>query len=137
MNDRPPGWTRVLGPLLAMYWLIMFAATHLPQSALPQTSLGDKTEHFIAYGLLGFSISIWLSLAKPRLRHPLIIALLIALIYGAVDELTQPIVNRYADLRDWLADAIGAALGIALASLVLFAWKRKSRLSATTDTAQP
>lgn len=118
-------WCRALGPLLAVYWLVMFAATHLPQAAMPQTTLGDKTEHFIAYGVLGFLLATWLALAKPRVRHPMIIALAITLIYAAVDELTQPIVNRHADLRDWLADAIGAALGVLAASLLLYAQRMK------------
>ena len=36
------------------------------------------------------------------------------MLYGAIEETTQPLVNRVASLIDWLADAIGATLGLAV-----------------------
>ena len=77
MTDAPPRRSfiiRALGPITAMYWLMLFAATHLPQMALPTTTLGDKTEHFITYGILGALLATWLGLAR-RSRHPLLVAL--------------------------------------------------------------
>lgn len=103
------GW---LGVVLAVYWLGIFAATHLPQAALPQTNLGDKTEHFIAYGLLAFLMTAWLRLTRSRRRGVGLLVLAVCIAYAAADELTQPIVNRFADFRDFLADAVGAGLGV-------------------------
>lgn len=121
---------RWLGPLLAVYWLAIFAATHLPQAALPPSTLGDKAEHFIAYGLLAVLLNLWLIHRFPRLPMPWLWTLCIAMAYGAIDELTQPIVNRHAALGDWIADATGAALGVLLVNTVLFAvarWRGRGR----------
>lgn len=114
----PPrrGW---LGPLLASYWLLIYTATHLPQAALPQTSLGDKTEHFIAYALLAGIMLPWVMHRWPAARFPWLIVLLVSMAYGGIDEITQPIVNRYADLRDWLADSTGAAIGLGVSMTVI------------------
>lgn len=112
------GW---LGAVLAVYWLGIFAATHLPQAALPQTHLGDKTEHFIAYGLLAFLMTAWLRLARARRRGVGLLVFAVCTAYAAVDELTQPIVNRFADFRDFLADAVGAGLGVLVG---MFAFRR-------------
>jgi VanZ family protein len=110
---------RWLGPLLAIYWLLIFAATHLPQAALPPTQLGDKTEHFIAYGILSFIMMFWIKLTRPRMRGVAIVVLAVCTLYAAVDELTQPIVNRHCDVRDFLADSVGAGIGILISMLLL------------------
>ena len=104
---------RWLGPLLAVYWLTLFAGTHVPPVAVPVTTLGDKTEHFIAYGVLGLLLVSWLRLTgRPATRRAAVwIALALAISYAAVDELTQPLVGRACDVRDMLADAVGAAIG--------------------------
>ena len=39
-------------------------------------------------------------------------------IFGLLDEWHQQFVNRDPDLMDWIADVIGASLGIAAASRV-------------------
>lgn len=110
-----------LGPVLGVYWLLIFSATHLPSAALPATSLGDKTEHFIAYGLLALLLYAWLALtARPSVRRRAVLLTLVLCIgYAAVDELTQPIVGRFCDYRDFLADAVGAALGTLVGMLLL------------------
>lgn len=118
---KPVRW---LGPIVAIYWLAAFSGTHLPNSALPMTTWGDKAEHFTAYGGLGFLLSIWIAFGKPNVRHPSIIALAVALTYGAIDEITQPIVYRVCDFGDWIADAIGSSLGVLLGTLVVFVIRR-------------
>jgi VanZ family protein len=108
-----------MGPLLGVYWLCIFTATHSPQATLPQTHLGDKAEHFIAYGLLALLMTAWLRYTRPQLRGATWIVLAVCVAYAAIDETTQPIVNRFADMRDFLADAIGASVGT-LIGMVLF-----------------
>ena len=65
----------------------------------------DKIEHFAAYGAITtlFALSI-----KDRLSLLSAAALFFAIsVLGAVDELTQPFVNRTASPFDWLADIVG------------------------------
>ncbi|MCS7034070.1 MAG: VanZ family protein [Phycisphaerae bacterium] len=124
-QDRTPRGSGWLGPVLALYWLALFAVTHLPQAALPKTHLGDKLEHFLAYAVLGGLLTAWMARRRARMRHPMVVALITVLGYAAIDELTQPVVNRHADLRDWLADAIGAAVGVGVSSIVLYFCHRR------------
>jgi VanZ family protein len=53
---------------------------------------------------------------------------LVYLVYGALDELTQPLTGREADVADWVFDAIG--VGLATLSLWLGfipKWVHRSR----------
>jgi len=118
VSDPAPARSRVLGPILAIYWLGIFAATHLPQTALPQPPMGDKTEHFIAYAGLSVLLMTWLIFTRPKVRYVWVVAILVCALYGAADEITQPIVNRFCDFRDFLADCVGAGLGILLTMIV-------------------
>lgn len=104
--------------LLVAYWLALAAATHVPR--LPQvvgTSGIDKVCHFAGFFGLGFLASLTVAIWRPASR-PLNwinlagIGLLLA-IYGASDELTQPLVGRSCELADWLADLAGLTMGIA------------------------
>ena len=68
----------------------------------------DKVEHVTAYGLIaGFFL---LSLKRPvRPAVPLIgLAILAAL--GALDETTQPLVERTCDLWDFASDLVGITI---------------------------
>ena len=82
--------------------------THIPQEVMPtrlQTSGLDKLEHVMAYGLITF-----LFILSPRNSYSMLSASLLffaVLVVGAIDELTQPFVNRIASFTDWLANVIG------------------------------
>ena len=58
----------------------------------------------------------------------------VAILYGAFDEITQPLVNRHAAWRDWLADVLGALAAIvifeAISALRKRAWFNSGRHSA-------
>ena len=47
-----------------------------------------------------------------RVRRFVGYVLIVAAIYGVLDELTQTLVGRSADVADWLADMVGATVGI-------------------------
>jgi VanZ family protein len=104
---------------LAVYWLILLVGTHLPQKTplLPKDRV-DKFVHAAAFAALALlCVATWeRTTARLKPRHLLWIWIAIAL-YAAVDEWTQTFVGRHASAQDWLADAIGAAFGLAL-----FAW---------------
>jgi VanZ family protein len=111
------------------YWLLLATATHLPPAKLPATHVSDKVEHFVAYLIL--AVLVYASLRKMRYRvgSALVIALVIALIYGAIDEQTQKLVGRDCSLRDWIADAGGAVAGGVVVSLAAPLAGRGARLA--------
>jgi VanZ family protein len=93
-----------------------FVMSHTPPPPPPSRPLiNDKLLHFCGFALLGMAV-IWrgLSAGRPyRLRAAAGWLLLLAA-YGAMDELTQPITGRTAELGDWVADVCGGATGIAI-----------------------
>ena len=109
MNATRNSLHRVTILFLAVYWLLLFVSTHLPARELAQLPAGsDKVVHFAAYFVLG-----WLLMGTFRPRHrprdAVILTLMVAAIYGAVDEGSQAFVpGRFPDRRDWLADIGGA-----------------------------
>ncbi len=98
------------------YWVTAFTLTHIPRVPPVGARGGDKTAHVIAYALLGALVylSLW---SGGRVRgFAALVTLGVALAYGALDELTQPLVGRSCELGDWVADAAGAALAVGVLS---------------------
>ncbi len=67
----------------------------------------DKWQHLVAFAALTFPLSAtkpskWMFIAP------------LALMFGALIEVIQPFVNRYGDLADFQADAIGVSIGVLL-----------------------
>jgi len=110
--------------LLSVGWVVAFGMTHTPGGDidLVPSFLSDKAMHAIGYCILG-GLSIWvLAASRPRLMGtPILTAYAGLLAYGAIDEWTQPLVNRSCELSDWIADACGAAVGVLVLSR-LAAW---------------
>jgi VanZ family protein len=101
---------------LAGYWLALFAATHLPVHfpGLPGAG-ADWLVHFAAFAILAWLlVSAWERTVGRLHRRHLHAAWWLLVLYAAADELTQLLVGRTASAADWLADAAGAALGLAL-----------------------
>jgi VanZ family protein len=75
----------------------------------------DKIVHLMLYAALG-----WFTGRALRTRRPLALALAFAAIgvFGAFDEWHQELFNRTPDFVDWVADMIGASLGLLAASRV-------------------
>jgi VanZ family protein len=113
---------------LIAYWLVLFAATHVPQD-FPAVPIDDwdKVAHFSAYAILGGMLATTRRLAGAALNFRHLLLLWIVLVaYGAFDEWTQPFVGREADVFDWVADAAGAAAGLALIVLVRSRYMNRS-----------
>ena len=104
---------RLLVAVLAIYWLVIAWGTHARSQDVGDLLLSDKVLHFSAF--LGLTVLMCWSFMqrRPTSRRAMVI-LLIALLYGVVDELTQTLIpSRHATLNDWLADCCGAVTGIA------------------------
>lgn len=90
----------------------LFTLTHIPVPA-PLTewvSMRDLALHFSAYGALAALTGAGYGRCWPA---PLLLAGLTG--FAALDEFTQGFVGRTPDVRDWGADALGAACGLGLA----------------------
>ncbi|MFK7777731.1 MAG: VanZ family protein [Gimesia sp.] len=106
---------------LILYWALMFTATHIPlqKGTLPQGT--DIPLHFIAYAGLSFLVIWWLSFQWDILSPKLLIMVLVGIsFYGVLDELIQgiPVLRRQPSLDDWVADTLGALLGIVFFLLI-------------------
>ena len=104
-----PGRRRLIWIALAVYWLGLFVATHLPPRHVPPIPVNDKIEHVGGFTILAMLLSILID--RRSATRAFLIVVGICLIYGALDEWTQPFVGRSCDLRDWLADSCGAIVG--------------------------
>lgn len=110
---------------LAVYWVLLFWGTHQP--SVPTVAVAnDKLLHLSAYAGLSFLLAV--SFAANTTRT-LFVCFLIAIGYGALDEITQPAFERSAELNDWFADIIGATAGIiayVLFARIVFGMQRRS-----------
>ena len=102
--------------------IIAFAiglATLTPVEKLPTVSGSDKVYHLISFAILTLPIAI----IRPR---AIWIILSLSIAFGGAIELLQPLVNRNCEMADFLADAVGAILGV----LVAGALRARSRPTA-------
>ena len=75
----------------------------------------DKVAHALSFGIL--ALLFYLATGRALL------SVLLASLYGVTDEFHQSLVpGRDADLFDWLADTLGAALAVS-AVLALTRWR--------------
>ena len=109
--------------LLAGYWLSMFVGTHLP--SIPNV-VSDKILHLCGYGGLAAVLLAWRASRGPVAFRTIGWLWLLIAGYGVFDEITQPIVGRHCDVADWIADLMGAAIGLAIM------WPVASRVFAST-----
>ncbi len=95
-------WVALAGLLVATHWPRLRVA--------PVDAPIDKLAHAAGFG----SLAALCLLAFPRIPRWGVAALMLAL--GAVDEWTQaiPVLRRSCDLDDWLADATGIVVALAL-----------------------
>jgi VanZ family protein len=114
--------------ILAIYWLAIFTATHVPQSKIPPKPVNDKLAHFGVFLVLGALLWPALGPIQSSLARRAVFCLAILCFYGAIDELTQPLFNRFCTLDDWLADGAGGATAVVLMTIIhSFRFRRVSR----------
>ena len=93
------------------YLVFMYIMTHLPMRF---DGAGDKLLHFLAFMALGFFAGFAIQM---HLRHRgyyayILPTIVFGLAYAWFDEVTQPLVGRWFDLQDILADGIGLVSGM-------------------------
>ena len=107
------------GPIIAFMALVYLLAG---QEGLPVSGRWlDKLVHAAAYGLFGvLCLRGFHGGMRPLRLWPSLLAILLTLGYGALDEWHQAQVpGRHSSLYDWYADAAGAAVALALWSVGL------------------
>lgn len=95
------------------FWLAAFALTHVPirQGGRDPIPHLDKVAHAAVYFLLTYLGGLRLLGQTPAISARVLLAwAAIYAAYGAMDEFTQPITGRDADLADWVFDALGVVL---------------------------
>lgn len=130
-DKHPQAIRRALIVSCACLWVFAFVATHWPQSDLPRIETSDKVLHFIGYLALGMILlGALMAHGLERARRIAIVAITLA-VYGALDEITQPIVGRVAAFGDWLADVGGALAAIVILELAAWLLLVRSRRGTT------
>jgi len=106
-------------------WICAFTATHIPASAAPELPAGDAALHAVGYfGLTALFVLTLAAYGRAR-RRRIVTAVVTMAAYAAFDELTQPLVSRYAAWGDWLADFVGAAAAVAATEVLFGLWARR------------
>ncbi len=111
-----------VGPVLA-YCAAIYIVSAMGEPPAPDFVFewGDKVAHAAAYALMGvlaLRATRWL---MPERSFPAqaVAAFLFCFIYGGLDEIHQSFVpGRHADIYDWIADGVGAALGIIATGMI-------------------
>lgn len=99
--------------ILAAYWVALFVLTHIPIKIRVPVTNWDKAAHVVAYAGLSFLLACVLSRPDRSAIRLCVAVLAMALFYGAADELIQALIpGRTADWKDWLADVLGAVIGL-------------------------
>ena len=94
----------------AAFWLAVVAGVVLalwPQPALdePWFEGVDKVEHALSFALL-----MWVG-RRAGYRRPIVLAVGLVMLGGAIEVAQGFTATRTAEWLDWLADALGIALG--------------------------
>jgi len=78
------------------------------------SGITDKLLHAAAYCVFGFlNLRAFHGGIRPMRQWPTLLAMILTLSYGAVDEWHQSLIPaRVASVHDWLADAVGAGLSL-------------------------
>ncbi len=132
--NHTPNLTRFRRTLLLMcilMWVSAFCLSHIPLPQLPDLPGKDKGLHFIGFACLA-SILLLTLMAHGRghdqkLLRRCAITLLVTAVYGAIDELTQPLVKRHGTVDDWLADVAGSVAAVIVWGIVLSVLGKKKK----------
>lgn len=118
LKSKPRNTLRIVFAVLAGLWAVaIFFVSAIPSSGLP-SNLGfwSTVAHFLEYLVLAVFLTLAFNSPGRALWKVALIALIIASLYGASDEIHQLFVaGRNSDPLDWATDTIGAIVGSAAA----------------------
>ncbi|MBI5855868.1 MAG: VanZ family protein [Nitrospirae bacterium] len=120
-------WGPVVGYAVLIFTLSSLSGSEMPFSLFP-IPYNDKILHALVYGGLALLALRAFRHAAGLIgaRYALVLAVVVAALYGMSDELHQVFVpNRHADVWDWVADTAGATLAIWIWK---FWWPTRRRL---------
>lgn len=111
---------RRAAPLALLWAVAILVLTLMPSSGVPRWPWAaqihlDKFVHAVLFGVQG--VLLGLALANVRTwrspAHPFLLALILAILYGALIEVLQENMGagRHGDIWDLVADGAGALLG--------------------------
>jgi hypothetical protein len=133
-QQKAPYGARIAAWSLTAAWAgLIFAASSVPRgSSIPMPGAGwDKVAHASVFAVLGGLATLALRAGGRSRRRAAVLATLLAIIYGMLDEVHQAWTpGRAMDADDVLADSVGAGAGAAavgltgLADLALARWPR-------------
>jgi VanZ family protein len=124
---------------LAAYWIALFIGTHVPVPEGMGVGNKDKWIHFAAYAGLAFLATMtiaWRVRGSLRGTYLLLIVVGFAM-FGAFDELTQPLVHREADWFDWFADVTGVLIGTGIGVVATRLLSRNGVFAASSSASVP
>jgi VanZ family protein len=98
-------------PVLYMMLIFQFSSESDPMPVVT-AHIWDKLLHTFEYGALAMLLTRALAGEGLSYARAAVLAVLLTSMYGATDEYHQWFVPmRTSDLRDWIADTTGAAIG--------------------------
>jgi VanZ family protein len=120
-SGRKRGSLRFAGLWWTLGWILLLVVVSgclEPPRYLPNFHVSDKVEHIAAYFLLTF----WFGGLLARRSYPALA--IVMLILGALIEVAQGAMGwgRTADVRDFLADSVGVAIGLVFIYAGLGSW---------------
>ena len=128
MSGRLLRWLPALAWASAIFWL----SSQQMLVEAPWALGWDKLHHCTAYAVGGAAFAYALRGRLPWL------AVALGVLYGASDEVHQWFVpGRHADVRDWVADAVGAVAGVFLYRSFLSWRARRTHAVAPAQAVRP
>ncbi len=137
LRSPSPRWRFALTASWVGYWALIFILTHIPiPRGMRLPSGGDKVTHVVLYALLSTAgaVALW-SRGRANSRTLLLWAV-VYLVYGVLDEVSQPMAGRTASVADWIANLAGVVLGTATMMLVVRRAHARPAQTAGLDSTQ-
>jgi len=95
-----------------IFLLLILFGTLTPRDVVKVPDFGsDKQYHLLAFTLFVMPLTF------NKLKN-IYWVLPVAIVFGALIELIQPFVDRYGDIKDFYADALGSVIGVCLIALI-------------------
>lgn len=103
---------RMAWAVLILYALVLLTLTHIPKPRGVFEGQNDKTLHLLAYLALGSFAYVSAALQFPTRRGLALWIVILGAVFAALDESTQPIFHRHADLFDFRSDMLGLIVAV-------------------------